>query len=323
MKIGEFQLIDWVRSQAAGQPPGELVELGIGDDCAVVKPAPDGQKWLVTTDMLLDGRHFELADGRHNATEVGRKAMGVNLSDIAAMAGTPVAAFVSVALPRQNHEAIARELTIGLKEMADAFDVSLAGGDTNVWDGPLVVNVAVFGVAALGGPVLRSGARPGDCICVSGPLGGSLPSGRHMRPVPQLQLARELKAALGEDLHAMIDLSDGLGGDLRHILNESGGLGAVLQAGAIPIHADVYQHHPDAADPLIALTHALGDGEDFELCCCVEKSAVGRLSGSWTVIGEIVAEPGFWLVDAAGRRRLWEKSGFDHLGHVSKDNENN
>ena len=315
MNRGEFQLIEWVRKQASAGGGG-LVELGIGDDCAVINPAPDGQKWLVTTDMLLDGRHFELAAGRHNAKDVGRKAMGVNLSDIAAMAGTPVAAFVSVALPRHHNETIARELTIGLKEMADAFDVSLAGGDTNVWDGPLVVNVAVLGLAALGGPVLRAGARPGDCICVSGPLGGSLSSGRHMRPMPQLQLARELQATLGDDLHAMIDLSDGLGGDLRHILKESGGLGAVLRAGAIPIHADVFQYHPEAAEPLIALSHALGDGEDFELCCCVARSAVGRLSGQFTVVGEIATEPGIWLLDESGQRRLWEKSGFDHFGNM-------
>lgn len=322
MKTGEFQLIDWVRTQALGQTPGGLVELGIGDDCAVIKPALDARKWLVTTDMLLDGRHFELAAGRHDAMQVGRKAMGVNLSDIAAMAGTPVAAFVSVALPRHNHEEIARELTKGLKEMAEAYGVSLAGGDTNVWDGPLVVNVAVLGTGPVGGAVLRSGARPGDCICVSGPLGGSLPSGRHMRPVPQLQLARELKEALGDDLHAMIDLSDGLGGDLRHILNESGGLGAVLRAEAIPIHTDVFQYYPEAADPINALSHALGDGEDFELCCCIEKSAVERLPAQFVVIGEIVVELGVWLVDEAGRRRFWEKSGFDHFGNLSNDDAN-
>lgn len=312
MKTGEFQLIEWIRGQVSTQAQN-LVELGIGDDCAVIRPASDGRKWLVTTDMLLDGRHFELSAGRHSAREVGVKAMGVNLSDIAAMAGTPVAAFVSVALPEDNSEEIARELTAGLREMADLFGASLAGGDTNRWNGPLVINVTVLGLEPVGGAVLRSGAKPGDYIYVTGPLGGSYASGRHMKPVPRLKSGQQLKQALGDDLHAMIDLSDGLGGDLRHILEESGNLGAVLRADQIPVHEDVLKYHPDALNEIERIGHALGDGEDFELCFCVDPGAVDRLPAGLHCVGVITEKPGVWLENADGTRQAWSRHGFDHF----------
>ena len=145
--------------------------------------------------MLMDGRHFQLAiDG---AEAVGYKAMGVNLSDIAAMAGLPRAAVVSVALPRACG-AVGQGLHAGLKRMADQFEVDLIGGDTNAWDGPLVVNVALLGETTSRGPVRRSGARPGDVIVVTGPLGGSLWRGRHLRPEPRIKeaLATARRSAL-------------------------------------------------------------------------------------------------------------------------------
>ena len=160
--------------------------LGIGDDCAILDVAP-GSQLLVTTDMLMDGRHFRLeSDG---AEAVGYKAMGVNLSDIAAMAGVPRAAVVSVALPRANAVLIGQGLHAGLKRMADRFEVDLIGGDTNAWDGPLVVNVTLLGETSPPGAVRRSGARPGDVIVVTGPLGGSLCRGRHLRPEPRIKEA--------------------------------------------------------------------------------------------------------------------------------------
>lgn len=312
MKTGEFQLIEWIRGQVSTRAEN-LVELGIGDDCAVIRSAPDGRKWLVTTDMLLDGRHFELASGLHTAREVGRKAMGVNLSDIAAMAGSAVAAFVSVALPEENGEEIAHELTAGLREMADLFGVSLAGGDTNRWNGPLVVNVTVLGLEPGGGAVLRSGAKLGDYIYVTGPLGGSFTSGRHMKPFPRLKLGQELKQTLGKDLHAMIDLSDGLGGDLRHILEESGGVGAVLRADQIPVHKDVLRYHSEAGEDYEKIGHALGDGEDFELCFCVDPGAEQRVPAGLHRVGVITEKLGVWLENADGDCNEWRQSGFDHF----------
>ena len=125
---GEFEIIEWIRSKVASGNAG-FVQLGIGDDCSVINQPNDKRKWLITTDMLLDGRHFQLQSGLHSPEQVGRKAMGVNISDIAAMAGTPVAAFVSVALPKSNTKEIAQLLTEGIKAEAEKFDIVLAGGD--------------------------------------------------------------------------------------------------------------------------------------------------------------------------------------------------
>ena len=156
----------------------------------------------------------------------------MNLSDIAAMAGVPRAAVVAVALPRADAVAVAQGLHAGMRELAERFGVDLVGGDTNAWDGPLVISVTVLGEATARGAVRRAGARPGDVILVTGPLGGSLFAGRHLRPEPRIAEALALHEAV--PIHALIDISDGLSSDLGHILDESGGLGAVLDAAADP-----------------------------------------------------------------------------------------
>src|SRR5436309_8720371 len=155
---GEFAFIDWVRRRARADP---RVLIGPGDDCAAVRFTPDAPV-LITTDMLLDGSCFLLAEA--GPRRVGRKAMAVNLSDIAAMAGRPVAAVVSVGLPRAGGRGLAEELYLGVREVADAFDTAIIGGDTNSWDGPLVINVALLGEAVPPGPVRRNGARVGDVL---------------------------------------------------------------------------------------------------------------------------------------------------------------
>ena len=228
----EFELIDWIRqrSRARAQP---WTRLGIGDDCAILDVG-SGTKLLITTDMLMDGRHFRL--DLHGPEAVGHKALGVNLSDIAAMAGLPRAAVVAVALPRAGAIEVAQGIHRGMMALAERFDVDLVGGDTNAWDGPLVVAVTLIGEATERGAVCRSGAKPGDAILVTGALGGSLHSGRHLRVEPRVAEALALHAAA--PLHALIDISDGLSSDLSHILTESGGLGAILDETAIPIHPD-------------------------------------------------------------------------------------
>ncbi|WP_165249729.1 thiamine-phosphate kinase [Paludisphaera soli] len=305
--IGEFGLIDWIRrrNSAAG------ATLGIGDDCAMVDF--EGAPALVTVDMLMDGRHFRLAEDGPEA--VGAKAMGVNLSDVAAMAGVPRFAVVAVALPRDSAVDVAKGLHEGIRRMTDRFGVQLIGGDTNAWDGPLVVTVTLLGAATSRGVAKRSDARVGDAIFVTGPLGGSLFRGRHLRPEPRVAEALALSAAT--DLHAMIDLSDGLSSDLGHILEESGGLGAALDAEAVPIHDDAIDH--SRADGVPALDHALNDGEDFELCFTVPADAADALAarppdGVWLRrIGAIVAEPGLRLRGADGRTWAIEGRGFDHM----------
>src|SRR5438552_110100 len=148
--MSEFDFIDWLRRRTPADP---RVPLGPGDDTAAVRLA---SPCLVTTDMLLEGSCFRLAEA--GPRRVGRKAMAVNLSDIAAMAGQPVAAVVSVGLPRQGGMELARELDAGLREMAGRFNVAIIGGDTNSWDGPLVISVTVLGEPTGRGPVTRGGA---------------------------------------------------------------------------------------------------------------------------------------------------------------------
>ena len=198
--MSEFAFIDWLRRRT---PAEARVLIGPGDDTAAVRLTP-GAPCLVTTDMLLEGSCFRLAEA--GPRRVGRKAMAVNLSDIAAMAGEPLFAVVSVGLPRQGGRALAEELYLGLREMADAFDTAIVGGDTNSWDGPLVISVTLLGEPTGRGPVTRGGARPGDWLVVTGPLGGSM-LGKHLDFTPRVREAMALHAQT--ELHAMIDISDG------------------------------------------------------------------------------------------------------------------
>lgn len=306
---GEFDLIARFRERTAATG---RVALGIGDDCAAIRLTP-GAEVLVTTDMLMEGRHFVLDETA--LPSIGRKCLGVNLSDIAAMAGRPVAAVVAVALPRGRAAEVGMGVYGGMERMAEEYGVALVGGDTNAWDGPLVVSVTVFGEATGRGPVRRSGAKVGDVVFVTGPLGGS-PMGRHLKPRPRVVEALALHEAV--DLHAMIDLSDGLAGDLRHILDESGGLGAVLDEEAIPIHSDA--RHLTGRDGIPPLSHALGDGEDFELCFAVSPEDAERLVASppggvaaLHRIGTIDDGPGLRLRGADGAVAPCLIRGFDHL----------
>jgi thiamine-monophosphate kinase len=301
--MSEFAFIDWLRRRT---PTADRVRVGPGDDAAVLGWTP-GPDCLVTTDMLLEGSCFLLAEA--GPRRVGRKAMAVNLSDMAAMAGRPVAAFVSVGLPRHGGRALAEELYLGLREMADAFDTAIAGGDTNSWDGPLVINVTLLGEPTGSGPVLRRGAKPGDWLLVTGPLGGSI-RGKHLDFTPRVREALELHQRAS--LHALIDISDGLAADLWHICQESG-CGAVLDAAHIPI-SDATREIDDGRTPL---DHALADGEDFELILAVSPDDGRRLLATQPVtgitlshIGECVAQ-GLWLHQDARLTPL-EPCGYVH-----------
>jgi thiamine-monophosphate kinase len=257
--------------------------------------------------MLLDGSCFRLAEV--GPRRVGRKAMAVNLSDIAAMAGRPVAAVVSVGLPRQGGRALAEELYAGLREMADRFATAVVGGDTNSWDGPLAISVALLGEAVPPGPVRRSGAKPGDHLLVTGPLGGSI-LGKHLDFTPRVDEALQLLQAA--PLHAMIDVSDGLSADIDHLCEESG-CGAVLWADSIPI-ADAAHQMADGRTPL---EHALGDGEDFELVFAMAPEDARRLLREQPIPGitltavGLCVEKGLWI-DEGGVRKPLEPTGYVH-----------
>ena len=299
---GEFAYIDWLRKQTPADP---RVLIGPGDDTAALRPT--SRPLLVTTDMLLEGSCFLLAEAGPRL--VGRKAMAVNLSDIAAMAGVPFAAVVSVGLPKNGGRALAEELYRGLREIADEFDTAVVGGDTNSWDGGLTISVTLLGEATARGPVQRNGAKPGDWLFVTGPLGGSI-RGHHLTFTPRVREALRLHEAA--DLHAMMDISDGLAADLAHICAESR-CGAVLAADRIPI-SEAARQMPDERTPL---EHALGDGEDFELLCAVSPADGARLLREQPVpgvqlhhIGECTAQ-GMWL-DRAGQREPLPPTGWVH-----------
>jgi thiamine-monophosphate kinase len=305
---GEFDLIAWIRERV-GSTSG--VALGIGDDCAGLDLAP-GRQTLVTTDMLMDGRHFRL--DRAGPAAVGYKALAVNLSDIAAMAGVPVAAFLAVALPKRSAVSIAHGLVEGMIPLLEKYGVTLAGGDTNAWDGPLVVSVTLVGHTTERGALRRSGAGPGDAILVTGPLGGSL-MGRHLRPEPRVLEAQALAEVA--TIHAMVDLSDGLVSDLGHILSESGGLGALLDAQAIPIHDDAEKLSLQTGRR--PLEHALADGEDFELCFTLDPLNAARLladppmSLSLRRVGTVDTGVGLRIKQPGGIVVPVDIRGYDHL----------
>lgn len=305
MNRPEFALIDWIRSQVHDRDP---VTLGIGDDAACLRPSTD-RETLVAIDMLMEGVHFTFPGA--TPALAGRKAVAVNLSDIAAMGGRPTAIFVSVALPVQRGLSFAQEVHSGVIELANEHQLVIAGGDTNSWNGPLVISVAVTGEPIGLRPVCRSGAKIGDWLFVTGELGGSLPSGRHLSFPPRLAEAKKLVESV--DVHSMLDISDGLAADLHHILKSSR-VGALVQAGSIPVSRTA-QSATDGKPPLL---HALSDGEDFELLFSVSPSEGQRLLDHWnhptpiTRIGEITDYPGCWLQQPDGSREQLPPLGWTH-----------
>jgi len=273
MSGGELELVDWLRARLAGAGP--RVALGVGDDMAVVRP-DGGRPILVTSDMLVDGVHF---DTRVHALDlVGRKAIACSLSDCAAMAVRPLCATVSLALPRTFSLTDAQRLLEGMIGTAESFDCDIVGGDTTSWAHPLAIDVAMLATEYDGIPaVRRSGALPGDTVCVTGSLGGSL-RGKHLLFTPRVTEARRLAGALGGALHAMMDISDGLALDLFRMCTASGA-GAILD---IPLLERVISRDAraaSAADGRSPLDHALEDGEDFELLLAVGPTAARRWFG--------------------------------------------
>jgi len=299
----ESSFIDWIRSRSDFDP--SAVPVGPGDDMAVVT-AGDKQV-LLTTDQVLDGVHFALAD--HGPRAAGRKAMARNLSDVAAMAAVPVAAVAAVALPAGFAREDAEAIYDGLRDAGDAFDCPLVGGDVATGSGALAITVTIAARPGPAGCILRGGAKVGDALCVTGSLGGAWRGRRHLEFTPRVREA--LALAGGWDLHAMIDLSDGLSVDLGHLC-EASGVGADVVAASLPIHAD-------AASADDAISAALNDGEDYELLFALPRDerlekllAHPPFDAPVTRIGSVTAPVGLWLTGLDGRRRRLEPRGWEH-----------
>ncbi|HPD15328.1 MAG TPA: thiamine-phosphate kinase [Planctomycetota bacterium] len=301
----ECDLIRWIRGQARTDG---LVLVGIGDDAALVRTRDAST--LITTDLVIEGVHFDRAVA--TPADAGWKALARNISDIAAMGGESTAAVVAAALPRGFARSDAEALVQGLLECANAFGIRLVGGDLAATPGPLVLAVTLLGDLRGRAPILRSGARPGDAILVTGTLGGSR-LGKHLRFTPRQ--AAGLILASSYRPHAMIDISDGLARDLHHLLDESG-VGATLWADRIPVSQDalrlaaLYGRSP--------LDHALGDGEDYELLFAADPGTAERLLADQplgvpvTQIG-VITEAGAVLALPDGTERPLEPTGWEHI----------
>lgn len=250
--------LDFIRKIREQNQSHQNLILGPGDDCAVLPPRQDEQ--LVTVDCLMDGSHF--LSQEHSGFQVGHKALAVSLSDIAAMGGVPEQVFISLSMPKSGlDKTYGSEVMRGIQNLADRYDLAIAGGDSNSWNGPLVVATTVMGRPHPRGTVYRKGAKIGDLVIVTGPLGGSI-HGHHLSFEPRLQLVREILDVTS--ISSMIDISDGIASDLRHICHESQ-VSVSLTKEKIPIRASV-----PSSSRQQALEHALSDGEDFELCLSMD-----------------------------------------------------
>jgi thiamine-monophosphate kinase len=282
----------------------------IGDDCAVLVP-PAGHELLVTTDLCLEGVHFRR--DWHSADSVGHRCLIRGLSDIAAMAGEPLACFLSLGLPKEIPQKWVDGFLAGFTGLAKRFDVPLAGGDTGESRSGIIADVMVVGSAPKGTGVRRSGAKAGDSIYVTGSLGGSAvtlerlrrgkvkasKSDRHFYPEPRIAVARKLRSVAS----SMMDLSDGLSTDLAHICEESG-VGVEIEAANIPVAKGA------------TLTQALHGGEDYELLFTTSQRVPVIISGvAVRRIGRVVRDRKqmMWLRTPDGDRMPLPSGGWEHF----------
>jgi thiamine-monophosphate kinase len=314
----EFDLIARHFTRAT---PGAV--LGVGDDCALLAPTP-GMQLAVSTDMLLEGRHFAPQD---SPAGLGHKSLAVNLSDLAAMGATPRWATLSIALPSAD-DAWLTAFARGFFRMADQHDIELVGGDTT--RGALTISITVIGEVPPGQALRRDGAQAGDDVWVSGVIGSAALALAYRQGrlfMEQVDAAKVLPAlylptprvALGIALRGIassaIDISDGLLGDLGHILERSK-VGAMVEFAAVPTLpvAQAYLHEPVARDCVLA------GGDDYELCFTApadRRDAVAAAAQSAGVavtrIGRITAEPGLAVVDGNGHPLHFDRTGYDHF----------
>lgn len=302
MARDELQFVEWLRGRQESHPS---VPIGIGDDMAMLQLASN--RLLVSSDMLLDSVHFDLR--RHTPAQAGRKAIACGLSDCAAMAVRPVAVTVSVAFPDAFSRADAESLYEGIFALASQFDVAVVGGDTTRWQHPLAIDVNVVAEPYEGiTPVKRSGARAGDRLYVTGPLGGSATS-HHLSFTPRVLESRSLASELGERLGAMIDITDGLSLDLWRMCKASG-VGATLDEPLLQKIIRDEARRLSTTDGRSALDHALSDGEDFELLLAVHGE--GEIGSVPLHPVGLVTASGFNIERAGGACEPLEPKGYVH-----------
>ncbi|WP_298434356.1 thiamine-phosphate kinase [Geobacter sp.] len=322
-EIGEFGLIDRIASRAARGP---AVRIGIGDDAAATEPAP-GRLILTTSDMLVEGVHFDLSFT--DPYRLGRKSLAVNLSDIAAMGGEPRDFLLSLAIPPRLPVEFLDRFTDGMLSLADEHGVTLIGGDTCRSPAGLVISVTLHGDQRPERVVRRAGARPGDRLFVTGTLGDSalglelLRRGvregwaveRHLDPSPRVAAGLALAAA--GLATAMIDVSDGLLADLGHILEQSG-CGAWVEAAHLPL-SPFFRERAGGETPDPQLL-ALAGGEDYELLFAVSAEREGEVASvlrgtgtTATAIGSFTAGSGATVVAGDGRELALPRGGYNHF----------
>jgi thiamine-monophosphate kinase len=315
----ERQLIERIRRPTR---PAKFIVVGIGDDCAVLR-LPRGHEALVTTDFSLEGIHFRR--DWQSPECIGHRCLARGLSDIAAMGGRPIAAFLSLALPTALRQNWVDRFLDGFLDLAREFNVGLAGGDTAQSPTGVLADVMVVGSLPRGSALLRSGAGPGDQIYVTGELGQSaaalrdFTSGkikkRDVYPAPRIAVGEWLRA--NRVATAAIDVSDGLSTDLSHICKASR-VGAVIESNALPINAEASKSRKSGPS---ALDLALNGGEDYELLFTAPKSkrVPGKIAGvEVTRIGEIVRGRSMQIV-INGRKQRLEVRGWEHFGQGGKN----
>ena len=295
--VGELEFIERIKKKI---PKLKSAVLGIGDDCAVL-PYTDGKYLLLTTDMLLEGIHFDLS--KVSAFKVGRKALAVSLSDIAAMGGLPKYCTVSLGVPKNMPANAPDDFYSGFLKLAKEFGVELVGGDTNASE-KLICDICVIGEVEKKFLTRRSGAKPGDSIFVTGSLGGSI-KGKQYEFMPRVRESRILVENF--KIHSMIDISDGLSSDLYHITDASN-VGAVIYDSAIPASKDA-----------LSKQGALSEGEDFELLFTassdIKEEILGeRLGMPVKEIGRIRhRREGVKIVKEKNEKTELKKTGYRHF----------
>jgi thiamine-monophosphate kinase len=304
MSDGEDKITSWFAEQS--DAPADMFPIGIGDDMAQI--TVDGGSVLITTDMLLDGTHFDVSTAGYE--QVGYKAMAASLSDCAAMATVPVCAVVAVALPARTRTEALRGLHKGIVEAGNLFGCYLVGGDITAWqgDGKFAINVTMLSKPGDSLPVQRSGAQVGDIICVTGTLGGAI-KGKHLHFTPRVKEALRLTEIA--TINSMMDISDGISTDLKRMCDKSD-VGAMLEGRDVPLSIAAME----SGDPL---SSALNDGEDFELLFTLTPKEYDKLIDDWDIpvpisnIGVIKEDSGVCIVMKNGRVLEVNPKGYDHF----------